>query len=62
VPEAPSPGQLRGLHALGLVSGTPWVRATPPTPDSVVEAITRLLDAADPLARLAAALNSSNPP
>jgi hypothetical protein len=44
---AVSPAQLRGLHALGLVSGTPWVRATPPTADSVVEAISRLLDAAD---------------
>jgi hypothetical protein len=59
---AVSPGQLRGLHALGLVSGTPWVRATPPTPESVAEAITRFLDAADPLARVAAALNSSDPP
>ena len=36
---AVSPAQLRGLHALGLVSGTPWVRATPPTPDSVAQAI-----------------------
>jgi hypothetical protein len=59
---AVSPGHLRGLHALGLLSGTPWVRATPPTADSVVEAITRLLDAADPLARVATALNSSDPP
>jgi hypothetical protein len=57
-----SPGQLRGLHALGLVSGTPWVRATPPTPDSLAQAITRLLDAAEPLSRVAAALNASNPP
>src|SRR3954470_21322368 len=25
---AVSPAQLRGLHGLGLVSGSPWVRAT----------------------------------
>ena len=59
---AVSPAQLRGLHGLGLLPGTPWVRATPPAPESVVEAISRFLDAADPLARVAAALNSSDPP
>src|SRR5215213_2989061 len=34
---AVSPAQLRGLHGLGLVSGTPWVRTTVPTSDSVAQ-------------------------
>ena len=59
---AVSPAQLRGLTALGLLSGAPWVRATPPTADSVAQAISRFLDVAEPLSRVAAGLNSSNPP
>jgi hypothetical protein len=59
---AVSPAQLRGLHGLGLLSGTPWVRATPSTAEAVALAVCRMLDAAEPLARVTTALIPSPPP
>lgn len=59
---AVSPAQLRGLHGLGLLSGTPWVRATPPSAEAVVGAISQVLDIADPLSRAVDVLNRSAAP